>query len=487
MKNNPPSSREDQGGTLRDLLTVLFKRKAAILTIFLSFVIVVTAVTFLMTPIYEAKSSILVKFGREFVYRPEVGDKAPAVSMSHEEAINSEIDILTSRDIIEWVIKTIRLETLYPELIKNPPGRLKPLEAAVITFQKNFYVEAIKKSSVIKVSFEHSNPKLAAQVVNMAVELFKEKHLQVHSGTESNFLETQLKVYEQDLKESDNKMEKFKQKNRVFALEEQKTLLLRQRMELDTRLKEATNRIDELGKKRASLRTQINRILADKNLYTQTEREKIIVEARSKLLTLQLSEQNLASKYMDDNRTLVNVRKEIQLIKEFLLEEESAIEGKVKTGNVFYQEVEKEALRAETEESALRAKVATLLGQVAQVDRELQALSLQEKDFQDLKRETLTNEKNFRTYVDKREEARISDEMNRQKMANISVIQGAVVPSKPVRPRKALNILLGIILGAVTGLGFGLLSEFTSQGFASPDSAEKRLGLPVLTTIPLKS
>jgi uncharacterized protein involved in exopolysaccharide biosynthesis len=487
MENNPSITKEAQGGTLRDFLTVLFKRQAAILTIFLTIVILVTAATFLMTPIYQAKSSVLVKFGREFAYRPEVGDKTPAISLNQEEAINSEINILTSRDIIEWVIKTIRLENLYPELIKNPPGGLKPLEAAVIKLQKDLTVEAIKKSSVIKVSFEHRDPKLAAQAVNLTVEFFKEKHLQVHSGSESTFLETQLKLYEQELKNSENRLENFKQKNRVFSLDEQKTLLLRQRMELDTALKEATNRIDELGKKRASQRGQINKILADKNLYTQTEREKIIVEARSKLLNLQLSEMNLASKYAEDNRLLVNVRKEIQLIKHFLQEQETAIEGKVRTGNVIYQEVEKDALKAEAEESAQRAKVATLRGQVAKVDQEIQALSLQEKDLQDLKRETLTNEKNLRIYVDKREESRISDEMNRQKMANISVIQVAAVPSKPVRPLKALNILLGIVLGAVSGLGYGLFSEYTSQSFASPDSAGKRLGLPVLTTIPLKN
>ena len=120
------------------------------------------------------------------------------------------------------------------------------------------------------------------------------------------------------------------------------------------------------------------------------------------------------------------------------------------------------------------------------MDSEIKTLDLREKDLQGLKREVSTNDKNFRTYQDKKEEARISDEMNRQKLANISVIQAAVVPSKPIKPKKALNILLSIILGAVSGLGFAFLSEYTSQRFTSPDSVEQRLGLPVLVTIPLK-
>ena len=227
-------------------------------------------------------------------------------------------------------------------------------------------------------------------------------------------------------------------------------------------------------------------ILADKNLYTQTERDKIIVEARAKLLTLQLSEQDLSSKYPDNNRLLVNVRKEIQIIRDFLKEQEEAIGGKVKTANPVYQGAEKEAVTAEAEEASMRAKAATLQTQIAQLDGEIKTLDLQEKDLQGLKREVSTNEKNYRTYLEKKEEARISDEMNRQKLANISVIQAAVAPSKPIKPKKALNILLSIILGAVSGLGFAFLSEYTSQRFTSPDSVEQRLGLPVLATIPLK-
>jgi uncharacterized protein involved in exopolysaccharide biosynthesis len=92
-------------------------------------------------------------------------------------------------------------------------------------------------------------------------------------------------------------------------------------------------------------------------------------------------------------------------------------------------------------------------------------------------------EKNYQTYTEKSEEARISDDMNRSKMANVSVIQSAAVPAKPVKPKKLLNVLLGIVLGAVSGLGFAFFSEYTSQVFSTPESVERRLGLPVLATI----
>jgi uncharacterized protein involved in exopolysaccharide biosynthesis len=483
-----PMTQDPQGGSLRDFLSILFKRKAAILTILFMSVITVAVGSFLTDPTYEAASSLLVKVGREFIYRPEVGvgDKAPVISINQEEAVNSEINILTSRDLAERVIKTIGLANFYPARASAPPSRMTPLEAGIIAFQKNLTARGLKKSSVIEVTFRHKDPKIAAQAVNLLVDFFKEKHLAVHSGTESNFLESQTDLYAQNLKSSENRLEAFRQKNLVFSLEEQRSLLLKQRMELDTTLKTTQNGIDEKSRKLASLRGQMKKILTDKNRYTPSEREKIIVEARAKLLTLQLSEQDLISKYPDNNRLLINVRREIQIIKDFLREQEEAIGGFVKSGNPVYQEAEKVAIQAEAEEAALKAKAATLRKQIDRVDNEIKTMDLREKELQELKRETSTNEKNFRAYQDKKEEARISDEMNRLKLANVSVIQAAAVPSKPVKPKKAMNILLSIILGGVSGLGYAFLSEYTSQRFSTPGGVEQRLGLPVLVTIPLK-
>jgi uncharacterized protein involved in exopolysaccharide biosynthesis len=105
---------------------------------------------------------------------------------------------------------------------------------------------------------------------------------------------------------------------------------------------------------------------------------------------------------------------------------------------------------------------------------------------QNLKREMTTNEKNFQIYGDKMEEARIADDMNRLKMANISVIQPAAVPVRPTKPNKKLNLALGIIFGSISSIGFALFSERNSQGLLTPELAEKRLNLAVIAAIPYK-
>jgi len=146
----------------------------------------------------------------------------------------------------------------------------------------------------------------------------------------------------------------------------------------------------------------------------------------------------------------------------------------------------KDLVKTEANLNAQRAKAATLKQQVSQLDGELRALELRDKELKDLERDYSISEKNYQTYKEKTEEARISDDMNRNKLANVSIIQAAAVPAKPIKPRKLLNIVLGIILGTVSGIGFAFFIEYTTQVFSTPESAERRLGLPVLTSIGLK-
>ncbi len=474
---------ENQENGLREHLTVLFKHKRKILAVFVTVLATAAAAAFLMTPIYKADSSLLVKIGREYLNRPEVGENTPAMALSQEEINNSEIQILTNRDLAEKVISSVKMETIYPKLRETTPKNMNPMDAAVEIFRKNLKVEGVRKSGVIHISFRHKDPHVAAAALNRLVELYKEKHLQVFSDPKSSFLEMQLSEYGQKLKDSENSLQAFKQKTGVYSLEEQRSLLLHQRGELETSLMITQNSISELQKKLASLKANMDSLTRNKTLFTNTEREKIIVDAKSKLLALQLEELELLKKYAPTNRLVVNVRKELQTVRDFLKEQESDIAGKVMTGNQVYQNTEIERIKAETELNAQKAKYVVLSRQVAILDGKIRSLDFSEKDIQKLKRDQAINEKNYQTYTEKSEEARITDDMNRLKMANISVIQNASVPAEPVRPKKLLMILLGFIGGTVGGLGLAFWAESASQSFSTPEKVEKRLCLPVLAVI----
>ena len=282
---------------------------------------------------------------------------------------------------------------------------------------------------------------------------------------------------------SEDALQSFKQTQSVYSLDEQRNLLLQQRMGLDTAYKEVQNGIEGLQEKLASLKAQAHSIAEDGNTFAYSEQGKILTDAKSKLLDLQLKEQELLAKYNEKNPLVKDVRKEVQMTKDFLAVQEKDVTSQVRTGNLVYQEAEKGRIMAEADLRAQVAKLASLGPQIVRVDGELKNLDMQEKKFQDLKREVVTNEDNYKVYVQRYEEARISDDMNHKRMSNLSIIQAAAVPTAPIRPKKLPNIAFSILIGAVSALGAAYFSEFLGHTFNTAQDVERRLGLPVLTAV----
>jgi uncharacterized protein involved in exopolysaccharide biosynthesis len=473
---------------VRNFLTILFKHKYKIIAVSLTIISLVTAASFMLPPTYEASSSLMVKFGREYVYRSEVDDmRPPVIQFNREESINSEIEILKSRDLLEKVISALGMERIYPDLTANPPKNITLMDAAVLRFQKRVSAKSITKSNVIQVSFQHESPQVAAMVVNKLVEFFKEKHLEIFSESRASFLGKQLAIYRQNLDKSEETLVAFKQEHNLVSLEEQRLLLLKQRVELDTDLKNAENQTTQFEEKISSLKLQMKKISENIPLYQETERYEIIDDAKGELLSLQLKEQKLLGKHNENSRLVVNVRKEIALVKNFLDQQEKEIKGKVRIGkNSVYQEIEKEMIQTKAELSSFEAKMKTLRVQIASLDNEIKELDRQEKDLRQLERERALNEENYQTYMKKLEESRITAEMDQEKMVSVRVIQTATVPAKPVKPNKRLNIILGVVLGISSGLLVAFSSEYFGQRVSSPEMAESRLELPVLATVSYK-
>ena len=67
---------------------------------------------------------------------------------------------------------------------------------------------------------------------------------------------------------------------------------------------------------------------------------------------------------------------------------------------------------------------------------------------------------------------------------NVRIIDEAIVPEKPYRPRKLLNIAIGLAAGLILGIILSLLAEFLSQTVKSAKEVEEVLKLPLLGFVP---
>ena len=359
---------------------------------------------------------------------------------------------------------------------------------ATSRFKYQLSVDTIKYSNIINISFQHPDQQVPARALNQLIEFFRERHLQIFSSSQTSFLEGQLNIHRQKLRESENNLAAFKQNNRVFSLHEQRSLLLQQRLSLDTDLKTTQDRVQEVRQRISSLTSQMQKVAENITIGETTTQNNNIDTAQSTLLRLQLEEEELRTKYDESDPMLAMVREKMRLVKDFLVEQEKSSSESATVGrNNVYQNMEVDRFRARTELSALEARGAALKQQLNQLDGEIQDLDVKESELLSLQRELESNERNYKIYLTKLEEARISDEMDRSNMVSIKVIQKATVPLGPIPSNKRLKITVGMVLGAALGVALALFSEYIiGEGISSSEGVKKRLGLPVLATVPYK-
>jgi uncharacterized protein involved in exopolysaccharide biosynthesis len=418
-------------------------------------------VTFLLTPIYESESLLLVRFGREYVYTPEVGDQAvnaPANRERQTAQLNTELEILRSRDLIEEVVTAVGVNVLYPGISKEArPSHPAELRAGVDRFGANLSAERIRDADVLRIAFRHPDPEQTARALNLLVEHFQAKHLRAYGDARATaFLEEKVTGIRSQLQEAEDKLKQFQKETKAFSADDQRTLLLQQRRDVEALLKAARNEIAGLQQKVAYLRGEKEKAAGSSRVAS--EQNKAVTDARAQLLELRLQEQKLLSSFSESSRAVESIRKQIALVEQFL-EQQRAVIGQ----GEFAEDLDRQIVGLDGELRFQEARRDSLMGQIYQLDQQVAALTDQGVEYRNLMREREAIEKAYLAYDQKLQEFRTFQEMDAQKIANINVIQAASVPLSPVWPRKLLNLVLGTFLGLGVGLAWAFATEYLER------------------------
>src|SRR3989441_10439930 len=155
--------------SLRDGAGALFRRRALVLAIFLMVVVGTAIVTFLLPNKYESRTKILVKNQRvDVAITAEQTGGAPPPTVENEVSenqINSEIELLTSKDLLMQVVKECGLAKAETDLFGRSAPEAVRVEGAVNRLTKDLSITPVRKANIITVSYSSNSPQLSAAVL----------------------------------------------------------------------------------------------------------------------------------------------------------------------------------------------------------------------------------------------------------------------------------------------------------------------------------
>jgi hypothetical protein len=217
-----------------------------------------------------------------------------------------------------------------------------------------------------------------------------------------SIMKQQLRSYQQRLEESEGRLQDFQRKHGIILLETQMGHLLQQRKSLDDSLKAAEERVKGFQEKLAWVQGQISQIPQQIPLSSSASEQGVVGGAKANLLNLQLQEQQLLNKYNENNPLIQSLRREMELINEFIKEQEAQLARSVSTGkNPLYLEMEMQLFHTQADLVSAEAESGVVKQQIAEVDKELDRLRNLGPELDELRRQVTADEKNYINYLTK--------------------------------------------------------------------------------------
>ena len=217
-----------------------------------------------------------------------------------------------------------------------------------------------------------------------------------------SIMQQQLRGYREKLQESERALEEFQQRHGIISIESQINFLLQQRNGFDVSLKQTENVSMGLKEKLAWVKGQMSHTPQEVPLSKSISEQGIVGGAKSNLLSLQLKEQQLLTKYTEGSVHLQALRQEMAVVLRFIKEQEAKESVGVSRGkNPLYHEMETQLFQIQAELVASKAQSAVIVEQMAQVDTELERFRSLRPGLAELQRQIKIDEVNYLTYLAK--------------------------------------------------------------------------------------
>ena len=468
---------------VRDLGRVVSRRRGVVILSVVAFVGLAIILNTVTRPVFRTAARLTIHPSQNRSPVTGVAVDNPS-SVSENLSLLTTAERITSRDVLERVAREMQARGIVMGKVVEQSGvqasrstasaSLDPeVPTAVLDAQlrsdvdwlvKNVSVRPIRDTRLVDVHAEHSDARAASELANAVATLFVRGEAELRRSADADRL-TALRVQIEDLRRVIQASEKslYSSQNARLALASERS-------------KQLTQAASELStssiKTRADLRVveaQLSRIRAFRNDPSPNwSNPPVQTEALDRFFSeLQQAETHvlgLRRQYRESSPEVAAAEAQAQALREAMR-----------------RELQKAYSDLEGQRDVIAARVDGIDQATNRNERSLKALSDSSYKYSTIESELNTQRDLYTLLLKRVQEQDIAQTIQ---PSMVEVVQLAAVPMQRVRPRKVVNVTVGLMLGLVFGVGLALTLEAVRRTIRTPRDVVNELHLPVMGMIP---
>jgi len=464
---------DEQEISLQELWQTIVRHARLIVGITVVAMVAAFVASSFMTPIYEAETTFLINSAASSFSLPisVPTELLGGFGGSSNQAMNY-VEIIKSRTSLEKTLARLGLE----------PGINAP---TMKELSDTISVQSVAKTDAVRLKVQLADRELARDLANELIEVLIEQNRNMNqsaSRTAREFLATQVEDSSLKLLQAEERLLSVKSGQKIVAPTAETEALLKRLVELGLQQATIEVTVEQMRAGASKVREQLAG-MAETIISSETIVEDPIVrDYRTRLASLELALASAREKYTEKHSEVQRLASEIEEIKANLASAVANVVGsQVSTPNPMREELLIGVIEAEAAMTAARAQQEAMGELIAREEAKLDELPEKELSLARVMREFELAQQIYIMLRTKYEEVRLAEQMQ---VSDVFLLDVAITPEKPVKPRKVLNTAIAMVLGVFVGVGTAFIAEFSDPSFKTVEEVERSLGLPILGTVP---
>jgi protein tyrosine kinase modulator len=340
------------------------------------------------------------------------------------------------------------------------------------------------------VSFQDESRDVAKRVVQAVLTVFVENTLgenRQESVTAKRFLDSEIKEYEQRLKDSEARLVEFKRKNLDYISTGGSDYYQRLQKAMGD-VESSRLILTEAIRQRDSIKEQIEDQEDELSFVFEFSDTESSSTYDHRIAALQANLDGMFLKYTDKHPDVVTLKSQLTDLEAKRDEELSARaeSGSMETENPVLQSLKLSYGNAKSQVAALRARVNAYGKRVEKLQQLVHTIPAVEAQMSDLNRDYAVVKRKHQELLTRREQAQITQKASQASDdIEFRVVDPARVPFEPAGPPRIIYMTAVLLVGVVIGIAVSLLLALLKPAYSSVRMLALTTGLPVLGTVSL--